>query len=394
MRYRLGFVFLTALAAITFAIAFFTPQRPELIVQGKSVSNWAMELRGPAPIEPAEKVIRSLGPEAVPDLVRMLRTRDSFFARPIIFLEPKLPARATRALENSFKPHEAAQQRLGAALALGLMRTNAAAAAPDLLRALRDRDASVRFVSGMTLGRIGTNSLPGLIAALDGRNRNAREAAFLGLYELGPAAFPSVTRLVSALTNLNERPRSIMVLQAIGKPAVPALIEALNQPAEDVRLTVMSVLGSMCGLARAAVPTIASVTRDSSPALRLKAVETLNEICNSCDPVVAALCECLNDENREVRRAAANFLKREPRAAEVAADQLLRTIESGAPSARNAAIANLSLMARENKHAMAMLRTLATRDDPTLSKPASEALEEIEPPAKKEQASVNESGVR
>jgi HEAT repeat protein len=131
------------------------------MARGQSVSTWALALAGPAPTERAKEVIKSFGPEAVPDLIRMLRTKDSILSRPLQAIGPKLTGRVNARLRRIFKIDETFQRRYTAAMALGLMGTNAKAALPALLEALRDPSMSVSATAALDLAGLGTASLPG-----------------------------------------------------------------------------------------------------------------------------------------------------------------------------------------------------------------------------------------
>jgi HEAT repeat protein len=377
MNGRRFLIFLLAAALGGLAIFLAIPSRSELVVNGKPVSEWALALAGPAPTEPARAVIQKFGPEAVPDLVRMLRTKDSLFARPVRVLGPKLPRRLHARLRRLFQVDHTVQRRYTAAMALGLMGTNAAPALPALVQALRDETMTVSMTAALDLGRLGTISLPGLMSALADPSVTARRAAMTGLIQLGPAAADAVPKLVNLLKDPADRPMARMALQAMGKPAVPHLAQQLNDPAEESRLDAIEILGQIGWLAREVIPALREAARDRSPAVRSKAITALFQICQRCDPVVSTLQNALDDEHQAVRRLAARHLSADPQTASKTVQMLLRKVAEDGSDAKQRAISSLGLIGPKAREAVPALRTLAEGDNSIESALAREALERI-----------------
>ena len=81
--------------------------------------------------------------------------------------------------------------------------------------------------------------------------------------------------------------------------AIPALIDALNDPDEDVRWMVIFALGCRGTAAAPAVPGLVPVTKDPSIRLRREAVDSLGVIRSSA--AVPALIAAFQDPDDEVR---------------------------------------------------------------------------------------------
>ncbi len=377
MKYRRHLAIILCLLILGVSVAVFRPSKPQLIARGKPVSEWALALAGPAPTGPAQEVIRSLGPEAVPDLVRLLQTKDSLFAEPLRALVPKLPNRIEPRFQRLFRINETVRRRHTAAMALGLMGTNAAPAIPALLEALRDPSISVSATAGMDLARIGPATLPGLVTALDDPSASTRRAAMIGLAQLGPAAGDAVPRLIALLQQPTDRAHALATLQAIGKPAVAALLDLLQRTSDERHAEVIEILGKIGVPARSAIPALIHLAKDRSSVIRFQAITSLGNICPSCDPVSLVLQNALDDESERVRSAAAAHLSTEPRAAEQTVNRLLRQIEEGAPSEKQRAISNLGRIGAAAERAVPQLTALTEADNHKERELARVALEQI-----------------
>ena len=211
---------------------------------------------------------------------------------------------------------ENAQVRENAGVVLGQMGSNAKPAIPALLNALRDEDSHVRLgaISGVEqLGPEAKEAIPLLVTALRDKDQYVREAAAEALGSMGPEARPSVGVLISLLKDDDSHVRqaagrtiarfaegspesiSLTLIKALGnqkdpglglyprsdelsdsneregaayalgffggnpKLVVPALILALNDREDDVRLAAAVSLGRLGVEARTAVLPLAAL---------------------------------------------------------------------------------------------------------------------------------------
>jgi HEAT repeat protein len=222
------------------------------------------------------------------------------------------------------------------------------------------------------------------MAALDDKALATRQAAMIGLSQLGFAAEPAVPKLVRLLEAPADRSQASSVLQAIGKPAVPALIRLLDHPSEEMRFEAIRLLGDIGGPARAAIPFLSKLTTDRSQTVRYRAVYSLGLICRSCEPVISLLRAALADESWDVRRTAANHLSQEPLVAQMTVDELLHEIERGNGAEKQRAIVNLGLIGLPAERAVPSLKRLAEGDNRKERELAREALQQIEAARQKE----------
>jgi len=143
------------------------PRRPECSFAHRPVRLWALELNDPSASVRAKATesVRSFGPDAIPDLVGLLRTPDPVLARPVKALARRAPTTVSSALLSLNNPYQAGAKRAAAALALRIMGTNAQRAVPDLRRALND-DQTVSWHAALALAELGPEGLRALRQAL------------------------------------------------------------------------------------------------------------------------------------------------------------------------------------------------------------------------------------
>jgi hypothetical protein len=132
------------------------------------------------------------------------------------------------------------ETREAAAWALTQLGARSAAAAPELIRALSDRDAVVRGLAALSLRNAGTGALPAvdrLIEGLKDEDPNVRLMSAQAIGGCGARAARAVTPLTEACRVPNEQVHVLRSLSdalgAMGKcasPAIPALKELAKIP--------------------------------------------------------------------------------------------------------------------------------------------------------------------
>lgn len=98
------------------------------------------------------------------------------------------------------------------------------------------------------------------------------------------------------------------VLERIGKPAVPALADALNDQAGLARALAASVLMNMGSIAEAAVPALIETLQDPDPVVRLRAAQALVKITPDHNLAIPTLIDSLQVEVDFARADAASIL--------------------------------------------------------------------------------------
>ena len=100
-----------------------------------------------------------------------------------------------------------------------------------------------------------------------------------------------------------------LAFEGIGKPAVPALIEALADKSESGRAGAVMCLGCIGSEARGALPSSIKLVGDRSRTVRFSAAGCLGLWGNDARDAIPALEAALQDRNESVRHAAARSLK-------------------------------------------------------------------------------------
>lgn len=153
------------------------------------------------------------------------------------------------------------------------------------------------------------NSVPALNKSLTNRNENIRIAAVAALGETGSYSVLSVPALSKLLKDKSEDVRIIVVdtLEKIGKPGVPALIQALqNNDSWMVRYSAADALGRVGASDEKVVVVLINALRDEDKYVSSKAADSLGKIGKIAVP---DLINALSDKDAYVRYKAADALR-------------------------------------------------------------------------------------
>jgi HEAT repeat protein len=209
------------------------------------------------------------------------------------------------------------------------------------------KEASVRIgalYAVEVLGPAARDAVPALVRCLEDANEQVRWFASNALRKVGAAAAPA---LVEALKDPRVAPAACMALSTMGAgaaPAVPAVVELLQDEGSPVFLDALRAL-HMGPAARAAAPAVLRVLRSKDASHRAEAVRVLGAICARGQPVWEALRAALADRSAGVRGAAVEALVRLGGAAE-AVPELTRLRKDKVGYVRRAAASALEALAR------------------------------------------------
>jgi HEAT repeat protein len=202
----------------------------------------------------AQAVLRQTGTNALPVLLRMLRTEDSALKLKLVAL-----AKRQRILKIEFTP--AKTWNLAAQLGFSEMGERAQSAVPALIR-IADRSTS----------------------------STSRSGAIRALASIGPSAREAIPLLERCATNANRSIRADAVgalsrIYTEPDQRLRMLIECLHDPDDDLRRSAAVSLGALGRDAKAGVPALVELHNESSNVTtRLIVLETLRRI----DPEAAA----------------------------------------------------------------------------------------------------------
>lgn len=198
------------------------------------------------------------------------------------------------------------EARRMAAVALGKLGDKAKPVVPELQKRVLDPDPEVRLAVVEALAAIGADGRRGLSAALNDGDAKVREAAALGLASLGPNAAPTVANLIAALEDeesaVAEAARRALV--AIGADAIEGLQrELVSGPAT----TRQHATVALSALGEPALPGLILALEANHPEARKAALAAIATILESTDPppeLPPALEACFTDTNPQVAEAA------------------------------------------------------------------------------------------
>jgi HEAT repeat protein len=286
-----------------------------LVYHGKTVKTWLLQLSTPPNPQAraeAEATFRDLGTNAVPELARLLRIGDARWRVLIWSHARSLPRRIRSFVLQRVNSPNAYLIRPAAARALGNLGPGAAAAEPDLVRALQDKVNGTYWEAGRALGRIGRPAVADLTSALQDRDTLVRSAAAYGLGEVGLGAAPAVPALIQMLKTgtTNEQLIAAQSLAQIGAPAVAPLVELLVHDVEGgaVGQTAANVLLRHYRRPTPGLPAQRLSPNDDTASARQQAIEILGRSGRTNEVIVQVLSAATKDPSPDVRLAAQTAL--------------------------------------------------------------------------------------
>jgi HEAT repeat protein len=186
----------------------------------------------------------------------------------------------------------------------------------DLLDEGDTRDTAVINAED-TLTKIGPAGLPHLIEALATRKALCRHVVVQALGRMGPAAKGAVPALIVEAKRLEDEPNVKLDVSAeaagaltkIGSPAVPALIELLQQGDISQRQGAAWALGEMGGQAKDAVPLLIKGVNSSDKHYQQAMINALGKIGPPARAAIPALTSALDDPDVQTRAMAKSALE-------------------------------------------------------------------------------------
>ncbi len=220
--------------------------------------------------EEAALAVRTIGTNALPELLKMVTATDS----PLAVLAQK-----QRLVEISFRP---------------------AAYWND-----------VGYEGFKILGPAAKDAVPALACTLEENlSPSSRNAASIALGALGSNAVAAVPALLRATTNVNPGVR-VSALNVLGdirtphEPILSALLRSLNDLDFVVQMCGMRALSAFGPGAEEAVPALVELTKHAEHHVRSQACAALGKIGSRPETAVPALLNCLADVDAHVRGGAA-----------------------------------------------------------------------------------------
>jgi len=197
-------------------------------------------------------------------------------------------------------------ERGGAATAIGKMGHKGKKAVPYLVKALKDREISVRDRAGQALEKIGEDAVPELIKALKDPDEVTRRRVLAILGGIGPAAKDALPVVFELRSDSDEFVREAAKAAFVRIRAdVHTLLKDLRDKDEEIRAGAATSLGILGGEAKSAVPQLSDLlTRDKSRLVRREAAKALGRIGKDAKDAVKPLASALTDADEQLRLCA------------------------------------------------------------------------------------------
>ncbi|MBZ0285041.1 MAG: HEAT repeat domain-containing protein [Anaerolineae bacterium] len=171
--------------------------------------------------------------------------------------------------------------------------------------------------------------------------------------------------------------KTISNLGSAAAPAVPALIELLEDPITPIRLAAIEALGEIGELIAPAGPILANLLDDKDKNIRWAAALALGKLGLPSSSSVALLEQLLRDGNREARKAAADALAKIGDAAAPAVPTLINLLDDPNMPIRLAAIEALSKIGDAAAPAVPTLIDFLDDQNPTIRLASATAVGEL-----------------
>ena len=248
------------------------------------------------------------------------------------------------------------RQRLVAVIALSFLSFTS----PLLLT----RNAAAQNLSA---SKASSQEINSLIKKLKTNDEKELDATIKKLRKIGKPAIPA---LIEALRdrNLLVRRSAIGVLREIGRPAIPGLAKALKNSDANIRSSAANILGGSNfrikgAEAKTFVPQLIPLLKDSDAGVRSSAASTLGSIGAEAKTAVPQLIPLLKDSDAGVRNSAAFALGNIGAEAKTFLPQLVSLLQDSDPQVRNRAAAALGQIGAEVKTVLPQLIPLLKDSD-------------------------------
>jgi HEAT repeat protein len=308
MRKRIYLSLTVLLLALILMIGWRVLSQKEPTYQGRRESAWLSQYAPNTDPSDVDDALRAMGTNAIPLLLDYLRSEDSLFRILLTRIGLSYVAAEVR--------HQQAEKGFAA---LAEMASNAV---PDLAKIYERNDSpSARQAAANALVEIGPASRPALPIIMASATNSDPDVRGFALYTLGRLALDPA-RVCPILTNaIRDSNREVRVQAAFGisvlsfmggdaRPAIPALIPALQDSYPPVRCGAAEALGHIHSAPELVVPALSALLRDSNGSARGSAASALGAFGTNAKSSLSALNELLTDSDSDARKAASNSLSR------------------------------------------------------------------------------------
>jgi len=254
----------------------------------------------------------------------------------------------------------------------------------SLIEKLKTNDEMELDAAINKLRKIGEPALPALMEALQDKNLQVRRSAADVLRQIGRPAIPALAKALKN-SDANVRRSAAYALGKMGaeaKTALPQLVPLLNDSDAKVRSNAAFALEGIGAKAKTAVPQVVRLLKDSDANVRSRAASALGAIGAEAKTAVPQLVPLLKDSDAKVRSRAASALGRIGAEAKTALPQLVPLLKDSDANVRDSAAYALGRIGAEAKTALPQLVPLLKDSNANVRSNAAYALGKIGAEAK------------
>lgn len=259
----------------------------------------------------------------------------------------------------------------------------------ELISDLNNSDQSIRLYALKGVGSLGKDAykaVPVLLQLI--RTENSTEMRWRAVAALGVVAFSADEAIPAIIRTFAERSRMVfatatLVLERIGKRAVPFLIEALRHENYFIRSGAAGALARIASEedAAEAVPALLEcLCNDGEMSVRASAAFALGSIHPSSKEIEQGLVRASSDPSWRVRDMAVSAIGRAGLASESVIKQLIERLNDEEDLVKYSAISTLDQIRPSAETVLEPLRGLLSDDDPVMRASAASLLGSLQPP--------------
>ena len=316
-RFLLALGLILALTAAISMMSAWRGQQP--VYRGRPLMEWAADLAASEPerAKAAQEAVLSLGPRAVPTLIRAIRRPDPILAWTLLDASARWAPAAHGTLIRCLGIDSIRSARRHALVALAVLGPEAEPAVPALTRVIRrppsNRNMGEWMQAAHALGRIGPSSAGPLAAVFSEAPVSLRTHLLNALTDLGPHAVDAIPIVLSSFEREPDSPWAALagfLRAAGGDRALSHLYPFLTDEDVLLRTRVGEVLAQ---IAETNLETrnslIAASTSEPGP-VRIELLRLLGRLERLHTAVANRMLRALEDPDRAMRDEGARWLSR------------------------------------------------------------------------------------
>jgi HEAT repeat protein len=249
-----------------------------------------------------------------------------------------------------------------------------------LQKRVEDDSQPVRLDLARALPRCGDDSAKALLTLADDADASVRAHAIAGLGQIkagGKEALAALSKKAKGDEDAMVRQSAVRTLGKMGRDAEPAVIASLKDKEPSVQAMALRTLAAMKPDAKKVAPLIEEVaTKAESEQVRAVAVQTLERV--GGEDAEKAIVRLLKRDDSAVRLACLQRLIRGKLVKKELIGDLIKALADGDADVRSLAAFALGELKGDAKEALPALRKLTDDEDERARKLAKQAIEKIE----------------